>query len=288
MNFNLKKPGQFRILVRCLIGFLLIAFLLAGSFLDQEDPSFYQINFFDVGQGDAAMIRTPSGRIVMIDCGTDLDSDRLISALYAERVKEIDCLIFSHAHDDHMGGAYALITHFEVKKILKGDYPLEGVLGNKIRMAANCPIENVGTGYEIQIGADAKITVLAPDHAKEGGDNNDSLILLLTIGMRRFIFTGDLEQDGEEQLLQSYPNGEISADVLKVGHHGSNTSSSEAFLDSVRPQIAIISVAKDNSYGHPAFETLDRLNARGIRILRTDQMGTIRLRCDGNHIYLKE
>lgn len=265
---------------------LMIAMLLAALFWD-DGGDYYQIVFFDVGQGDAAMIRTPSGRTVLIDCGTDFSADELVASLYAEQIEEIDCMILTHAHEDHIGGAYALITHFDVKKILMGGYALEGVVGSKIAMAADCPIESVGTGYEILIGEGASITVLAPDQATEKGDNNDSLVLMLTIGAKRFLLTGDLEQDGEARLIERYPDG-IRADVLKVGHHGSNSSTGEAFLEAVRPSMAVISVGRDNPYGHPAFAVLNRLEAHGITVLRTDQRGNIHFRCDGVHIYIRE
>ncbi len=282
----MRKPKHFRIIFIASALFLLIALLLAGSFLDGSGQ-YYQIEFFDVGQGDAAMIRTPAGRTVMIDCGTDLSADDLVAALYAERIDEIDCLIFTHAHEDHIGGAYALITHFEVKKILMGDYALEGVVGSKIAMAAKCPIDRVGTGYEILLGEGASITVLAPDHAEENGANNDSLILMLTIGVRRFLFTGDLEEEGEFRLIERYPTG-LRADVLKIGHHGSGGSTCEDFLDAVQPTIAVISVGRGNAYGHPAYDVLNLLEEHEVTVLRTDQRGNIRLRCDGIHIYLKE
>lgn len=282
----MRKPKHFRVLFGVLTAFLLLGLLLAGSYLS-DTGQYYQIVFFDVGQGDAAMIRTPAGRTVMIDCGTDLSADTLVAQLYAERIDEIDCLILTHAHEDHIGGAFALITRFEVKKILMGDYALEGVIGDKIGMAAACPIESVGTGYEILLGEGATITVLAPDRAEENGENNDSLILLLTIGVRRFLFTGDMETDGEIRLMERYPSG-LRADVLKVGHHGSATSTSEAFLEAVQPTMAVISVGRGNSYGHPAYAVLDRLEAYGVTVLRTDQRGNICFRCDGIHIYLKE
>lgn len=282
----MRKPRYFRFLIVIPVIFLLIAILMAESFLS-DSGQYYQIVFFDVGQGDAAMIRTPAGRTVMIDCGTDLSADDLVASLYAERIEEIDFLILTHAHEDHIGGAYALITHFDVKKILMGDYALDGVVGCKIVMAADCPIESVGTGYEILLGEGASITVLAPVHAGENGENNDSLVLLLTIGVRRFLFTGDLEKDGEAELTARDPTG-LKADVLKVGHHGSDSSTGEEFLNAVQPSIAVISVGRGNSYGHPAFAVLNRLEAYGVTVVRTDQRGNICFLCDGIHIYLKE
>lgn len=284
----MKKPKHFRLYLAILILFLLSALLLAGSFFDGGGDS-YQILFFDVGQGDAAMIRTPEGRTVMIDCGTDLSADDLVAELYARKIDEIDCLILSHAHDDHVGGAAALLESFEVGKILMGDYdPPDGVLWNKILTLADCPIERVGTGYRIILGENADITVLAPDRATENGENNDSLVLMLTIGLKKFLFTGDLESEGEERLLENQPPERLRADVLKVGHHGSDGSTGEEFLRAVNPQIAVISVGADNSYGHPAFGLLNRLEEAGVQVVRTDQVGTVEFRCDGVRLYLKE
>lgn len=282
----MRKPKHIqRILV--ILSVLLLAALLLIGFASQNRGQTYEIFFFDVGQGDAAMIRTPAGRTIMIDCGTDLSADDLVAALYTERIGEIDCLIFSHAHEDHIGGAFALLSHFDVKKILMGGYTLEGVIGSKIAMAASCPVETVRTGYEIRLGEDATIKILAPDYPEENGDNNDSLVLLLTIGTRRFLFTGDMESKGEERLLSRYPSG-LQADVLKIGHHGSDGSTSEEFLAAVHPSMAVISVGRGNSYGHPAYAVLNRLEEHGVTVLRTDERGNICFRCDGEHLYLKD
>ncbi len=176
-----------------------------------------------------------------------------------------------------------------MKKILMGDYiPPKGILWDKIQLLGAGVIEQVTAGYQVLLGENATITVLSPEHAAEGGENNDSLVLMLTIGMQKFLFTGDLEQEGEERLLTSYPAEALRADVLKVGHHGSNGSTGDAFLEAVNPRIAVISVAGDNAFGHPGFDLLDRLETQGAKILRTDQEGTIRMRCDGVRLYLKQ
>ncbi|MGM9680708.1 MAG: ComEC/Rec2 family competence protein [Eubacteriales bacterium] len=270
------------IIVLCLVG-ICHAIYDAPPIAAEER---YTLTFLDVGQGDCTLIRTPQGGTALIDCGTTDSSDSVVAALMGQGIREIDFLIFSHAHEDHVGGAVSILNSFTVKKIYMGDYDLSGDVGSKILLAADCPIEPLTAGDRITLDG-VEITVLAPDHAAENGENNDSLVLRLNIGGVGMLFTGDLEAEGEDQLVDRY-GSDLHADLLKVAHHGSNYSTSERFLDAVSPSAAVISVGAYNTFGHPGLLLLERLSGQGISVYRTDQMGSVVFYTDGRQLICRE
>lgn len=249
------------------------------------------VTYIDVGQGDAILIRLPYNQgTYLIDTGGTLPvkkeewqqkkhefsvgHDILVPFLQKEGVRMIDKLIVTHGDMDHMGAAQEVLQSIAVKEIVFGKKIKFSLLEQQIQQLAaqkNVPTRIVEKGDSWKAG-ETVFSVLSPE-GEEKEDNNQSIVIWTKIGGLTWLFTGDLEEVGEKRFIQWYP--ELHADVLKVGHHGSKTSSSGQFLDAVQPKIAIISVGEKNHYGHPHSEVLERLNMRGIEVWRTDEQGAI-------------
>lgn len=243
------------------------------------------VTFVDVGQGDSIVLQTAFNReVYVVDTGGSLSfpqeewrqrayqanaSASLIPFLKGEGVKQIDGLFLTHGDTDHLGDALALITAIPVKKV----YLVPGSEHHP-QIAALIKQLPQGTVHWTKVGEtighDLSISVLAPETGQ--GENEDSLVLKAELEKWRFLFTGDLDQKGEEKLIQQYPH--LQAEVVKLGHHGSRTSTSARFIESLSPKIGIISCGTNNRYGHPHSEVLAVMEGR--KILRTDQQGMIR------------
>ncbi len=239
------------------------------------------VTFFDVGQGDSALVQA-DGQNMLIDAGPNESSDALLSYLAASGINKLDIVIGTHPHEDHIGGMADVIAKYPVgsiwmPKAMSETQTFEGLLlaiqAKGLKVTAPTP----GTKYDL---GNAKITVLAPISQTYDDLNNYSIVLRIDYGETSFLFMGDAETLVENELLQSKSN--VDADVLKVAHHGSDTSSSDAFLAAVTPSWAIISCGEGNDYGHPHAETLARLKAAGTTILRIDLDGTITFTSDGS------
>lgn len=256
-----------------------------------EEGQELQIQYLDVGQADASLIRLPNGQTMLIDAGGNATADRLVEYIREQGVKRIDFLIGTHPHEDHIGGLDKVIDAFDVgeiylPKVADGQVPTtktyEDVLTAIDRKGL---IVNRGTAGTMLFQRDAlSAQLLAPNSDAYEDLNSYSIAVLLTYGERKFLFMGDAEADSEQEILDRF--GDIKADVLKCGHHGSSTSTNQAFLDSVSPEYAVISCGKDNSYGHPHPETLERLEKKNVTVYRTDQQHTIVASCDGEKLTL--
>ena len=275
-----------------------LCFLLAAvglfSFAHQLTPS-GKVVMLDVGQGDAILIITPfQRRAVLIDTGGVLTfekeawqvretattpGEKLVSMIKAEGVKKLDMVFLTHADQDHVGSLRELAEGLPIAAV----YFPKGAEGNATFAAALLELQSqkqvslypVLGKIALKIEADFVFTILAPLSPGEGG-NEDSLVIHTNIGGLDWLFTGDLGEEGEDLLMRTYPD--LRTDILKVGHHGSATSSSEAFLDHIQPKLALISAGKENRYGHPDAEILERLELRNIPAFRTDQQGAVHFR----------
>ena len=280
-----KKQRNIRVL-----GFLMAAVGLF-FFAHQLDPS-GKVVMLDVGQGDAILIITPfHRRAVLIDTGGMLTfeketwqvretattaGEKLVSIIKAEGVKKLDRVFLTHADQDHVGSLRELAEGLPIDAV----YFPKGAEGNAAFAAVLLELQSqhqVGLfpllgKVDLEIDADFVFHILAPLAPGEGG-NEDSLVIQTSIGGLDWLFTGDLGEEGEEVLMRTYPD--LKTDVLKIGHHGSATSSSEGFLDHVQPELALISAGKQNRYGHPDAQILERLELRNIPIFRTDRQGAI-------------
>jgi competence protein ComEC len=233
-----------------------------------------QVHFIDVGMGDSELIVTPDKKTILID-GGEQDSG-IVDYLHSIGIGAIDILIASHAHSDHIGGLVDVMQAFPVSNVITNgrsystttfEYFLSGIT------TAKASYTEVSRGSSISIDG-ITLKVLSPDKTSTGDDVNEtSLMIRMECGGVAFLFTGDAGETSE--YLTTQAGMDVQADVLKVGHHGSSTSSGSAFLDSVQPSVAILSVGKDNDLNLPNPDTISHLLAKGIRIFRTDEDGTI-------------
>lgn len=261
---------------------LSIALLLALVSAAGAESSL-QIHFIDVGQGDAALLIC-DGESLMIDGGSAGDSSLIYSYLVnTMQLGHIDYMIATHAHDDHVGGLAAALNACSVGTVYSPvtDDVSEAFQNFKKYAEANADsfvLPSVGDSFTV--GA-ASVQFLSPAYQYDEV-NDTSLVVRIEYGSTSFLFMGDSEIPVEKDLLSS--GYELSSTLLKVGHHGSNTSSSEAFIEAVRPEYSVISVGSDNAYGHPVEAVLARLQAVGSSIYRTDEQGTIICTSDGEHL----
>ena len=214
--------------------------------------------FFDVGQGDSALITIPDGRKVMIDCG---EFDDAAEYLRMMNITWIDVLIITHPHSDHDGGCDSVMEAAEIGRVLENT--------------------NVDKDFVLEISDYAYLEVIVAydTNGRFKGANDNSVGLKVGYGNASFLFTGDCEWRCEEELIKTH---DIRAGVLKAGHHGSKHSSIPDFLDEVEPSVVVVSAGKENQYGHPNNETLERYEERGIEVYRTDEDGTVIITTDGS------
>jgi competence protein ComEC len=253
---------------------------------DSENTSYngLRVSYIDVGQGDSELIQV-NGKNLLIDAGPNSSRSKFMSYLDRQDIKKLDYVIATHPDEDHIGGMSDVIKKYDVdtfiapKKIsnTKTFENMVQALRNKdIKITLPKP------GSKLEMGDNVSAEIMAPNSSSYPDTNNYSVVLKITYGNTKFLFTGDAEKESEQEMLDR--NYDISADVLKVGHHGSSSSTSQEFLNRVNPTIAIISCGKNNKYGHPTKKIVNRLKKKNIQIYRTDVDGNIILKSDGHKI----
>lgn len=277
-------------------GLLAIVLVLLGVLLFQQKQGkgILEVDFLDVGQGDSILIKAPDNFDILIDGGPDSSVLNELGRNLPFYDRDIELMILTHPHSDHVAGLVEVLKRYEVKKVLytgalhtSPDY-LEWL---RLIKEKNIPMEIVKAGDSFQFGASLSLDILYPfeelTNQKVKELNDSSIVSRLVYGQTSFLLMGDAPAEVEEQLLNSELTGQLQSDVLKVGHHGSRYSSSPEFLTAVKPQYAVIQVSKDNKFGHPHLSTLRKLENLGIKILRTDLDGEIKIESDGRQLLTK-
>lgn len=240
------------------------------------------VHFLDVGQADSALLEC-GGEFMLIDGGNVEDGRMVVSYLDQMGVEELKAVVCTHAHEDHVGGLASVLSVYPTETVYSPTTTYSSKAFDNFmyyvdqqRLEVTKPVP--GDGFLL---GDAQVTILGP--VKDYAETNDtSIVMKVVYGDTSFLFTGDMERQAENDMLDY--GMDVKADVLKVGHHGSDSSTSYRFLYEVDPTYAVISCGRGNSYGHPHKEPMDRLRQAGVTIFRTDEMGTVVARSDGREI----
>ena len=257
-----------------------------------------RVTMLSVGQGESLFVRLPGGHTMLVDgggylheTGRDFGERTLAPALFKLGVRRIDRMVLTHSHPDHSGGLPFTAGVFPLGEFCEGSVGGSGTYYNQLHTTLSSlkvPVRRLSAGDTLELERGVMMTVLSPPRelprhseqvSDEVGMNEDSLVFRLSFGATSMLFTADAGFFAENRMLQGGAN--LRSTVLKVGHHGSRYSTSDAFLDSVSPKIALISAGRGNSFGLPASQTVRRLEQRGIRTYRTDLDGSIELVSDG-------
>lgn len=271
------------VLTICMI-FSLVACDTMEANLGDMTGDILEVHFIDVGQADSILIKG-SKEAMLIDAGNNEDGELVVNYIKEQKISKLDYVIGTHPHEDHIGGLDDVIDSFQIGKIImpnaiNSTKTFEDVLDSIDKKGLTITQPKVGDKYTLN---DAQFIILGPNGDNYTSLNDYSVVIKLISGSNTFLFTGDAEALAEKEMLTNNRDL-LKANVLKIGHHGSVTSTSQEFLDAVNPSVAVISSETGNSYGHPHKEIIDRLNEKKIDILRTDSEGTIVMKSDGKKI----
>ena len=246
------------------------------------DKSKLNIFFFNVGQADSSLILYED-KAILIDTGNDSDGEKIVEFLKAKEINKIDCVIGTHIHEDHIGGMADIVDNISVEKIyMPYNVTEDANFYKKVTNSINSKklsVETVSENDKIILSSNFILEVLYVDNKEPLNQNNASIVLQLEYGTQKYLFMGDAEKEVETKLLQEDSLEDI--DVLKVGHHGSETSSTKGFIDKVLPEISIISVQNGRYNNMPSKDIIDRLKINGNQVYITDTDGTIWITSDG-------
>ena len=286
------------------IGLLVASLVIATyPFPATVENGALEVDVLDVGQGDSILVISPKGSTLLIDGGgkfagfrgheempgPDPGEEAVSAYLWSRGIQRLDAVALTHAHQDHIGGLKAVLENFQVGRLWIGRETETPALEQLKQMAER---RHVRIEHEIRgqsflwdgVQVDILWPQISPGEVAPSAKNNDSLVVRLQYKERSVLLPGDAEKQAEYAMLSETDEQKLHADVLKVGHHGSKNSTMPEFLGSVGPQIAIISAGEQNPYGHPSAEVLERLRESGVRILRTDEEGAVRLVTDGHSL----
>lgn len=268
------------------------AYQKAGLKTDSNIDNYpLSVHFIDVGQGDCIFIKI-GDNTMLIDSGEKNNDEKIIKYLRNNGVDRVDYIIATHPHSDHIGAMETIIESFEIKNVIMPRLSEQNMPTTKGYEKFLIAVKNSGANViaatpfnEYEFG-DANFAILSPSNQSKNL-NNMSVVIKLSFGDTSFLFTGDAESQVEQELISS--GYDIRSNVLKMGHHGSNTSNTERFLQAVNPSFSVISCGKDNSYGHPHEEVVELLNKYDINYKRTDKNGIIVVGSDGSNLtYITE
>lgn len=273
---------------------ILASYFVYNTYLKEPEPEITipegsaSVHYIDVGQGDATLIVAPTGETMLIDAGERGDAAEYLEKL---KIKTLDYLVFTHYDFDHIGGGDDVLELCEVKNVLASDYTPHNKTGKTLITL----IEDEGAnfihpdkGYTISLG-DIQFEVLTKaltESNKHSDENENSIIMMMTFGANKFLFTGDAENEREEEIIESYGK-KLNADVYKAGHHGADNASSAELMALVTPDYGVYSCGVGNKYDHPRQGAIDRVAKYAKTILRTDLYGDILITSDGEAITYK-
>ena len=275
-----KKPA-----FKLILGIIIIAVIYFANYnpeLPVADNNLV-VRFVDVGQGDCEIVQFPDGRNIIIDAGTNETSSELVKTIKSYGINRFDYVVATHPHEDHIGGLDDVIESFEIGNVYLPDTSSSSMSFKNLVESisqSGAKVNRAYAGVTMIDETDIRAEFLAPVNNYYEDENNYSSVLKLTYKGFSFLFTGDAETISEYDMIEN--GAYLKSDVLKVGHHGSTTSTSNQFLRAVNPAVAVISVGRDNSYGHPHREILERLS--DLKLYRTDLNGTVTVFCDGESL----
>lgn len=302
-NFSSSKSFKFPLLATICLALMLVFHPFSSPRIDGK----LHIDFLDVGQGDSALITFPNGELLLVDGGGKpifkqiylLDEDNepeifspdtrsigeavVSEFLWEKGYDKVDYILATHADSDHIQGLVDIANNFEVKTAFLARTPLqdaEFVELDNVLKKQNIPITKVSKGVKLNFG-EVTINILSPenDDSKNAiSDNNNSIVFQMVYGNNKFLFTGDIESETEKNLVANF---NWQSDVIKVAHHGSKTSSTQAFIDATKAKVAVISVGRESQFGHPHLEVLERWTAANTKVIKTGEYGTISIVSDG-------
>ncbi|MFW6312230.1 MAG: MBL fold metallo-hydrolase [Nanoarchaeota archaeon] len=275
----LKRKKLNKILKLLILSLILISITIAPV------QAALEVHFIDVGQGDSILIQEDKKVNILIDGGDRWNAveDKVLSYLRKNDVETIDALISTHPHADHIGSLEAVINNFDVEAVYDSGRVHTSKTYENYLIAIdenNISFDTPRKGENISVEG-LNFEVLHPESPVEDYDlNNSSLVLRLQYGEVSFLFTGDIEHEVEQEIINSGLN--LDSDILKVAHHGNKTSSSKNFIEKVSPEVGVITVGEDNKFGHPNQKTLGVLSSEAVKVYRTDKNGDIVVETDGN------
>ena len=242
-------------------------------------------HYIDVGQGDSEFIELPNGETMLIDAGTSAYGETVVDYIKNLGYSKIDYLVGTHPHADHIGGMQEVVKSFDIGSIYMPKASTNTKTYENLLTAIKdkgLKIKTAKAGVSVVSDSDLKVEMLAPNSSEYDDLNNYSAVVKITYKNNKFLYMGDAEKVSEDEIT-----ADVSADVIKIGHHGSTSSSSAEFVKKVNPTYAVICVGKDNDYGHPKDTILKRWEKIGAEILRTDNNGSIEITSDGDNISVK-
>lgn len=245
-----------------------------------------EIDFLNVGQGDSVLIRTPDNQFILIDGGPDRSALSRLGEVLPWYVRTLDLVILTHPHDDHVSGLINVLANYHVSAIASGSATGTNpsyVAWADLVKATHHTVSILAKGQIITLGKDCRLEILAVEG--DASANDSSPIIKFVFKEFSVLLPGDIDEAEEQKLVETL-GGKLSARVLKVAHHGSDLATSDVFMKAVGPEVAVISVGK-NDYGHPSDRVIKRLERYGVPVYRTDRFGNIRLASDGGNWWLK-
>lgn len=269
--------------MRNVIYIAVFLFFLFPHYIYSSNSSSLRVHFIDVGQGDSMLIETPEDQTILIDGGEPDEGERLVTYLKQHGVTEIDLMIATHPDFDHIGGLLEVMRQFPVHSVLDNGrlHPTKTYATYRLLLfMKSIPVEIAKENKKIQLEKDVKLHFLHAENKQSANPNQSSIVLKLTYDSIDFLFMSDVETEQEKEIMEKY---NLDAEVLKVAHHGSDSSSSMAFLEEVNPDASIITYSEGNDYGHPVERVIQYLMKIESQIFSTAGYGDIVVETDGSN-----